>query len=324
MEKISWAYEGYFLVKKLFETEKIRIFAMEGFEHNWDLIHEFEETDYIFISIGYNAIEGNFKHASLILNYLNPKLNPENIVFLCNTESQHTWSRKWGFGAIIYNHNSSLNENKFHINNDDLNRPYKMVINTRPEGWKRPFLAEKTRPLAIIKGYNFRKDDVFDLNTLAPEYINTDYLAIEEVDEIYNRSMVGGCFSEAEGACYASSEMLLSGLPVVSTESQGGRDFWYTKRNSIIVDSNADAVLIAADEAIHNLKNGLWSRAEIRDIHIEMSRIQRRTFISEVNKFMEKNNLPNNGSEILFKNFNHKLTNLVKADDISSLFNKNI
>ena len=47
MEKISWAYEGYFIVKKLFETEKIRIFAMEGFEHNWDLIHEFEETDYI-------------------------------------------------------------------------------------------------------------------------------------------------------------------------------------------------------------------------------------------------------------------------------------
>jgi hypothetical protein len=248
MEKVSWAYEGHFLIKKLYETDKLRVFAMEGFEHNWDLIHRFEERDCTFIAIGHNAQESNFKHASMILNYLNPKINPLNFIFLCNTESQYISSKKWGFGAIIYNNNSNLDETKFSVNSDNSNRPYKMVLNTRPEGWKRPYLAEKVNSLAVIKGYNFRKDDIYDLTQLNPKFINNDYLSVEKVNEIYNTSMVGGSFSAAEGACYASSEMLLSGLPVISTESQGGRDFWYTKRNSIIVKADPDAVVAAADE----------------------------------------------------------------------------
>ena len=48
--------------------------------------------------------------------------------------------------------------------------------------------------------------------------------------------MVGGVFSEEEGACWASSEYLLCGLPVVSTHSRGGRDVWYSGHNSLIVE----------------------------------------------------------------------------------------
>ena len=45
-----------------------------------------------------------------------------------------------------------------------------------------------------------------------------------------------------EGANYSSSEYLLCGLPVVSTESSGGRDYWFDDYNSIICKPNEDSV----------------------------------------------------------------------------------
>lgn len=53
------------------------------------------------------------------------------------------------------------------------------------------------------------------------------YLDHDEVTDAIYKSCLGGIFSEHEGACYASTEYLLCGCPVISTPSVGGRDVWY-------------------------------------------------------------------------------------------------
>ena len=49
----------------------------------------------------------------------------------------------------------------------------------------------------------------------------------KQVCEKINLGKVGLILSKIEGACYASSEYLLSGLPVVSTYNYGGRDVFF-------------------------------------------------------------------------------------------------
>ena len=48
--------------------------------------------------------------------------------------------------------------------------------------------------------------------------------------------------SKAEGACYASAEYLLCGLPLVTTKSIGGRDVFYDDAYTLVVDDTPEAV----------------------------------------------------------------------------------
>ena len=66
--------------------------------------------------------------------------------------------------------------------------------------------------------------------------------------QFYNRARVGLILSEKEGACFASMEYLLCGLPVVSTPSIGGRDVFWDDRFVIVCDPTPEAVAGAVQE----------------------------------------------------------------------------
>ena len=57
-----------------------------------------------------------------------------------------------------------------------------------------------------------------------------------------NRARVGLCLSAEEGAMYASMEYLLCGLPVVTTPSRGGRDFFFDPEYTLTVPADPRAV----------------------------------------------------------------------------------
>lgn len=97
-----------------------------------------------------------------------------------------------------------------------------------------------------------------------------------------NSSSVGGIFSATEGACYASTEYLLCGLPVVSTASSGGRDIWYTPNNSIIVEATESAVAAGVQEAMVKLQTGEFDRAAIRSGAVRMAEQFRAKFVREI------------------------------------------
>lgn len=288
---------------------------MEGLEHNWNILEYFRPNDYIFILIPCYFDEWNFNFSSKCLQYKNPKFKIENVIWMCNTKEQINICINKNYNHIMCNQNCLLNENKFLIK--DKTKIYDAVMNSRPEkNFKRPYLAKMINNLAILKGYNFRKDDYYDLNQLNPKFINNDRLTQSEVVDIYSQSKVGLIFSEKEGACYSSSEYLLCGLPVISTKSKGGRDIWYNEKNSILCEDNVESVLECVNKAITNLNDNIFNKNEIRNMHIKMSIEMRKNMIDMVSKIFEMHNITIDSTMLFYNNF-------MKYDKLQSNMNIN-
>lgn len=278
MERPSWAFSDQAIIFKYYEDSARRVFVLEGLDHHFDILPLFTQKDHCLISIPCHTTDWNFKFARKCLESQNPRYSPLNITFLANTMEQKRQAIASGFESIYFNQNALLDE-AFYWLERYSNRIYDLVLNTRPErNFKRPHLANRVRRLAIIQGYNFRKDDYMDLSELNPKFLNESRLTPQEVIGIYNQSLVGGIFSDKEGACYSSSEFLLCGLPVVSTASEGGRDVWYNKWNSIICEATEEGVAHAVSEAIRRLETGEFSRSRIRSMHISLQYLMRGSF----------------------------------------------
>src|SRR5262249_10816742 len=109
-------------------------------------------------------------------------------------------------------------------------------------------------------------------------YYNSWRLPPPQVAKILQQSGVGLILSELEGISRASSEYLLTGLPVVSTASKGGRDVWYDDYNSIIVEPTEDAVWAAVQE----LKAHPRDPQRIRKAYLDRATVFRERFRTEV------------------------------------------
>jgi Iap family predicted aminopeptidase len=96
-------------------------------------------------------------------------------------------------------------------------------------------------------------------------------------------------FSECEGACFASSQYLLCGLPVISIKSLGGRDILYNEHNSIICENNEDAIYEACELGKQKLLSGEFNREKIRDLHIKQMDEHRNRLINYINSKLTNN-----------------------------------
>lgn len=138
------------------------------------------------------------------------------------------------------------------------------VYNARFAPWKRHELARDIERLALI-GY---RDDLLSgraaerylrhLREVLPRAVFCNegnggelrWLSPAEVNAVLNRAQVGLCLSAEEGAMFASMEYLLSGLPVVSTPSRGGRDYFFDPEYCRVVEPDPGAVRAAVAELI--------------------------------------------------------------------------
>ena len=266
-------------IRLLYECNGKRLFFLEGLARNFTYLPTFRPEDFLYVQLSWHTPKSSFDNEFEICAQFN--IDPLKVVWLCNTLQELVHARACGFSALFCNHNCWLDEALFPLRSH-AERIYDIVLVTRPEGWKRPFLASKCTNLAIVKGYNFRKNDYFELESLNPAFINDERLTPAEVSSILSSSYTGGCFSSEEGACYSSSEMLLSGLPVVSTRSLGGRDVWYDNHNSIIVDPEPDAVMAAVVALKDRYSRQPDFSASIRSRHISLSYEHRNRFILHV------------------------------------------
>jgi glycosyltransferase involved in cell wall biosynthesis len=117
--------------------------------------------------------------------------------------------------------------------------------------------------------------------------------------------------SEEEGACFASSEYLLCGIPVVSTPSKGGRDVWYNEYNSIICDPTPDAIALAVEEFVRNPRDP----QRIRQDHIDQAQKYRERFINLLADVFNRFGVVDVEPLNYFKaNFFHKLRKSYKPD----------
>lgn len=318
----GWAFEKHSRFVNYYSDENIKIIHLEGLEHNWKILHLLNNNIYTLISWPCYFHKWLYEFGVNSLFTLNETYNKKNIVFLSPNLDGILFSYEYGYNAILANHNCLLDYNLFNIyniKNDELK--YDMVMNCRPELWKRPFLAEKVSNLAYIKGACFGKEK-YDYTKLNCKFMNESRISEENVNEIYNQSYCAGIFSEKEGACYSSSEYLLAGLPVISTYSKGGRDTWYTPENSIIVEPTEDAVSNAVAICIQKIKNGTFNKKNIRNKHIEMSHEMRNNIINCTQYIFDLHNIKIDASDHWNKSFFHKFINNVGITDVINILRK--
>jgi glycosyltransferase involved in cell wall biosynthesis len=110
------------------------------------------------------------------------------------------------------------------------------------------------------------------------------YLSDQELVELMNRAAVGLCLSAIEGSMRVSMEYRLCGLPVVSTQSTGGRDRYLLAPHVRIVEDRPDAVAAAVRE----LKAQSFSRLAVREFAGQLVAFDRHNFLLNLNKLVER------------------------------------
>lgn len=309
----AWKYKDYCLLMDYYTDDTIQILRIEGLEHNWDIFPYLPPSTYLFITIGCMFAKWNFEFARNTLFTQNPSLPLDHIVWEAPDLDVMLWATEYGFPYIFCNHNCWLDFTKFKIK--PLEKKYNMVMNCRPEReFKRPYLARTVPNLAYIKGHIFKKSDTYDYSELQCKYINKTRIPPEEVVNIYNESYCGGIFSAAEGACYSSSEYLLSGLPVISTVGRGGRDTWYNKHNSLIVEPDEESVKQAVELWIDKQMKGEVNPVAIREEHIQVSQQMRSNFNRAVQDIFDTHGIHRNAYDYFSKKYTHKFKDNLPLD----------
>jgi hypothetical protein len=313
-EKPNWGFNGYSIYHTYYSDSLIKIIRLEGLEHNWDMLHLLRPHMHLFVQIPWLFGKWNFEFARNTLFTKNPLFPTTNIYWECPNLDTFLFCHEYEFMPLLINHNCWLDYDC--MNYAPTEKKFDMVMNCRPENWKRPFLAKQVNDLAYIKGYNFKKHDYYDYKQLSCKFVNELRISPTDVNRIYNESYCGGIFSAVEGACYSSSEYLLSGLPVVSTESVGGRDVWYTLTNSIIVDATEEAVTAGVALAKQKLADGSFNPEKIRAEHIAESERMRSLFNDTVQGLFVKHGVSVDAKELFAQKYYHKFKSTMKLEEV--------
>ncbi|MDR2789433.1 MAG: hypothetical protein LBB59_00420 [Campylobacteraceae bacterium] len=287
-----------------------RIFIIENLQHNWEWMlkyhKRFRPTDFFFVILGWHYHEYLVRQADIMLDILH--LNKENFFILYNSQADKDIFSRYGYNGDIVNQNAWLDETLV-MKPIKLQKEFDAVYVARRVAFKRHFLASKVPNLALVVGNNSAGGGEIDLPPY--KYLNPAHLTPEQVCEKINQSHCGLILSEHEGACHASSEYLLCGVPVVSTPSFGGRDVWYNEYNSIIAEPTPDAVASAVEEMVRHPRDP----KTIRDMHIEQSLKYRERFIIELSGVLKKFGVKNvDAKQYFYKNFFHKMRKSYKPD----------
>ena len=187
-----------------------------------------------------------------IFDYKNhiKKFPKHKIVLLLNTKEEYHYFIKKGINCRFINHNALVDTNIFKPRN--IKKKYDVIYNGRLEIVKRHYLLELCKNIGLLSASVLRLDNskleyLNKLRKVIPDAqilnfdepinlselsstLNMPILNTSKVSRILNESKVGVILSYKEGACYASIEYLLSGLPIVSTANIGGRDVFLDKR----------------------------------------------------------------------------------------------
>ena len=312
-----------------FSSKDLTIVVMEGLSSAIRIIESMTKKRtkncYYFFSLSWYKTYKSFqKELKFISEILGTNIDVKKFICMANTPEEAKAARSSGMiYSDLINHNCWLNFNLF-CNRNLKTRSFDMVCNARPEKWKRVYLASEVKRLAIIQGRLNRKDDFFDYTTMKPAYLNRDRITPERVNELLNSSECGRCFSSQEGACYSSSEYLLSGLPVVSTYSTAGRNIFHEDYNSIIVDPDPHAINEACLLWARRKINGEYSADTIRDKHIRLLLGMRRTFTNIIGTLFNLHNISEDPVLLFEKNINinfFRKKNLYHLEAFSAFFN---
>ena len=272
----------HFPFKCVLNEDKLRVFILENISHNYKWLKRYQDrirpTDFFFVTLGWHLSKHLASQGYAILDQLN--LHIENFFILYNSPEEKSNGEEAGLHGDVINHNAWIEAGVF--TPLDVPKKYKALYVARPTDFKRHYLAEDIKGLALAAGgFNHRnrraelpcaKNDPFK------------FLPKRELCRLMNESYCGLCLSREEGACYSSSEYLLSGIPVVSTKSKGGRDIWYNEYNSILCEDTPTAVA----QAVEDCCSREWDSKLIRSLHLAQSHYYEKKLIAHLQRVVDK------------------------------------
>lgn len=257
------------------DDPRCRVFLIENITHNWDWLSTWHQkirsTDFFFVLVGSFFDHWHVRKAREMINFLG--LDISRFFILCNEAREVDLFDSEGFACELINQNAWLDEAGF-MKVINRTKDFDAVYVGRLVPVKRHELAAKVGNLALVAGH----DDWSKVKSEAPPHVyrNEAPLTRDRVADVINRSYAGLILSAKEGACFASSEYLLCGVPVVSTRSVGGRHVWYNDTNSLIVDDHPDAVA----EGVRHFVDNPPDPQVIRQMHIDQAEVYRQKFIA--------------------------------------------
>ncbi len=304
-----WPNEA-FPFRVYFENPDCRIFIIENVPHNWEWLStyhaQFRETDVFLVYCGWHLDAFLAKETRRVFDVLG--LKDENFVFMFNSLAELETGAQQGLSGDVINHNAWLDDRLIVCLGGEVEKRFDAIYVARQSAFKRHDLAQKIPNLALITGLNHGDTGAGELPPHV--YRNETPLIADEVCLKMNEARCGLILSKKEGACFASSEYLLSGIPVVSTKSFGGRDIWYDDYNSIVCEPDADAIASAVRHFVENPPDPM----RIRNTHIELAKTHRKTFVATLGKIFDRFGIEIDPQTYFDANYIHKMRSAYAPD----------
>ncbi|RDC54293.1 glycosyltransferase [Pedobacter chinensis] len=165
-------------------------------------------------------------------------------MMMCNSVSEDNYRNMFNIAGMKCPIYIYTNENDYFV--DAVEKKYDAIYAAQIIPFKRIGLAREIKSIYILtytQGAGMKEND---LHSAYPEMkhaeFNKNWKNVSEKNELFNQSKVGLCLSKEEGPMLASLEYMLSGIPVVSTKSSGGRKEYYDPDYAIIVDDNPGSI----------------------------------------------------------------------------------
>ncbi|HEY6632230.1 MAG TPA: glycosyltransferase [Rhizobiaceae bacterium] len=221
------------------------------------------------------------------------------LIFICNTPEEAAIMQKQDEAAFYYNKTANVLQTLF--------RPlpgaraiYDAVYNAQLSPWKRHELSMGVERCAFLFYRDGSSPDaaasqaaIMLRHAAVPGHVFINpldenqrpvRLSPRRVNEFLNQASVGLCLSRIEGAMFASTEYLLSGLPIVSTPSIGGRHVYYDEEYCWTVPPDPASVAAAVDA----LKDKRIPRSYVRKKTLRRLDVDRERFLNLVNAILEE------------------------------------
>jgi hypothetical protein len=183
------------------------------------------------------------------------------IIYLSNSTAEHGALASSGLKTVLVSSNAFVSPEIFKPLPESEKR-FDAVYDARINPFKRHTLATEIKSLALItaRAPSYHNESyirsVMDIlpqayffnNPLSADY---KWMSLSDINTAINQCHVGLCLSAVEGPMYASMQYLLAGLPVVSTQSRGGRNEFFSPEYVRIVADNPEAVATGVREMCH-------------------------------------------------------------------------
>lgn len=205
------------------------------------------DTCYAFTTWHFSSEKRKINDLKMVVNVIEQKI--KKFTILVNCAEDYKLLKSVGISTYFIHNNAFLDENIFRINHDETVK-YNAIYTAQILPYKRLELTRLIPNKCIITFYNNNTKNDENYRKLIIEMLRMEsflnfqnQLLPYQVSQEINKAKCGLILSEVEGGNYATTEYLLCGIPVITTENKGGRDYFLDKKNSFTVKPDEQDIL---------------------------------------------------------------------------------